>query len=236
MTPPLTPVSTHPLHTHIPLDRIHRYQPPGTPLPPTPATITTPNSNRPRNIPPDPTPRTIPRPSDTTSHTHPNSSTYAALSRHHRTWHSSGGARGWDTGFAGQAGDDSDHLQTLRVSIVPRPAVPYRMQEVQRYPALVVAAPGPFWRGTDLAGTAVSGEEMGAAGQGVEGGRAVSRMSRNARSETDARLVARFGAKRTVSRTVRAATVADQTAGLSPPEGTSNQEQESESERKPRDE
>ena len=41
-----------------------------------------------------------------------------------------------------------------------------------------------------------------AAGRGVEGGRAVSVVSRNPRSETDARLVARFGAKRTVSRTV----------------------------------
>ena len=56
--------------------------------------------------------------------------------------------------------------------------------------------------GTHLPGTAVSGGEMGAAGRGVEGGRAVSVVSRNPRSETDARLVARFGAKRTVSRTV----------------------------------
>ena len=173
---------------------------------------------------------------------------------------------------------------------MPRPATPHRMQGVQRYPALFVAAPGPFWRGhgpgvqgyqvgrsgvggrvlkgsrtgylwcrgtpgqrrarsrcwcryvrrpnswalphgqdgqqprtefdrkanpemrnrqhdlslshdagTDLVGTAVPEWAISCCGSGVEGGGAVSVVSRNPRSETDARLVARFGAKRTVA-------------------------------------
>ncbi len=56
--------------------------------------------------------------------------------------------------------------------------------------------------GTHLVGTAVPGWAISCSGSGAEGGRAVSVVPRNPRSETDARLVARFGAKRTVSRTV----------------------------------
>ena len=40
-------------------------------------------------------------------------------------------------------------LQTLRAPTFPRPATLHRMQGVQRYPALFVAAPGPFLGRTD---------------------------------------------------------------------------------------
>ena len=80
---------------------------------------------------------------------------------------------------------------------------------------------------------------MGAAGRGVEGGRAVSVVSRNPRSETDARLVARFGAKRTVSRTVAhgPGPLRSPTKQLGSPIGGPQQPSTGiRSERKPRDE
>ena len=162
--------------------------------------ITTPSSNRPIRPPPSPTPRTVPRPSDKDPSS---SSTYAALPRHHRTWHSSGGARGWDTGFAGQqAGDDGDHLRTLRAPTVPRPAVPHRMLGVQRYPALFVAAPGPFLGGH---GPGVQGYQVGRSGVGsrvLKGGRTVSVVPRNPRSETSALASEPFGGDRAFERPV----------------------------------
>ena len=123
--------------------------------------ITTPSSNRPIRPPPSPTPRTVPRPSDK----HPSSnSTSPALPPASQNLALVRRARGWDTGFAGQqAGDDGDPLQTLRAPTVPGPATPHRMQGVQRYPALFVASPGPFWRGH---GPGVQGYQVGRSGVG----------------------------------------------------------------------
>ena len=66
-------------------------------------------------------------------------------------------------------------------------------------PGPVRSRSGTVFAGARTGGTAVPGWAISCWGSGVEGGRAVFVVSRNPRSETDARLVARFGAKRTVA-------------------------------------
>ena len=69
---------------------------------------------------------------------------------------------------------------------MPGPATPHRMQGVQRYPALFVAAPGPFLGGTDRGYRDTRWGRSGVGGRVLKGGRAGSVVSRNPRSETSA--------------------------------------------------
>ena len=90
--------------------------------------------------------------------------------RHHRTWHSSGGHGVGTPGLQGSRREVTA-IPSRHWGLPPclGPQHPNRMQGVQRYPALFVAAPGPFWRWHPPSGYCSIRKGRGATGRGVEG-------------------------------------------------------------------